>query len=148
MRIEVRFAALAFMLLAICVLPARAQYVQIYKLDNAAAGMNDSVVLKLFSERLSVPAETLAQEKSQYNLTLGQLYMAHAIGKATNKSFDAIMSQIKSGKAWSVVAIENNVRMQSIDGAIRDLERDLKRQRSSSTVSAPGKSAHKTGNGN
>jgi hypothetical protein len=58
------------------------------------------------------------------------------------------MSEIKSGKAWGVVAIENNVRMQSIDGTIRDLEKDLKRQRSSTTVSAPGKSAHKTGNGN
>jgi hypothetical protein len=148
MRFEVRFAALAFMLLAVCVLPARAQYVQIYKLDNAAAGMNDSVVLKLFSERLSVPAETLGQEKSQYNLTFGQLYMAHAIRKATNKSFDAIMSEIKSGKAWSVVTMENNVRMQSIDGSIRDLEKTLKRQRGSTTTSAPVKSAHKTGNGN
>ena len=128
MRIEVRFIALALLISAFIVLPVQAQYAEIYKLDKAANGLKDDVVLNKFSEKLGVPFETLAQQKAQHNLSFGQLYMAHALAKAANKDFDTVMAQIKSGATWSFVASQNNVRMQPIDNSIRDLEKTLKRQ--------------------
>ena len=100
MRIEVRLMLIALLMLAFSVLPAQAQYSEIYLLDKAVNGLDEKVVLAQLSEKLSVPADTLAQQKVQYRLSFGQLYMAHALTKATNKDFDTMMSQFKSGKTW------------------------------------------------
>ena len=60
--------------------------------------------------------------------------MANALAKATNKDFDTLMSQIKSGKTWSLLVQDNNVRLQPIDGTVRDLEKMLKKERVSSNA--------------
>ena len=103
MRIEVRLMIVALLTLAFSVLPAQAQYSEIYRLDRAVSGLDDKVVLAKLSEKLSIPADTLAQQKMQYSLSFGQLYIAHALANAANKSFDTMMSQIKSGKTWGPV---------------------------------------------
>ena len=60
--------------------------------------------------------------------------MANALAKAMNKDFDTLMSQIKSGKTWSLLVQDNNVRLQPIDGTVRDLEKMLKKERVSSNA--------------
>ena len=134
MRIEVRLIAVALLMLAFTVLPAQAQYSEIYRMDKAVNGLGEKAVLAKLSEKLSVPADTLAQRKAQYNLSFGQLYMAHALAAATNKDFETVMSQIKSGKTWGMLVHENNIRMQPISGTVRDLEKTLKRERVSSSA--------------
>jgi hypothetical protein len=131
MRIELRFVALALLASVFIVLPAQAQYSEMYKLDKASNGVKDDLVLSKLSEKLAVPADTLLQQKTQHNLSFGQLYMANALAKAANKDFDAIMAQIKSNKTWGTVASENNVRMQPISTTVRDLEKILKRTKAS-----------------
>ena|SRR5437867_1010838 len=134
MRIEVRLTIIALLILAFSVLPAQAQYSEIYRLDKAVNGLDEKVVFAKLSEKLAIPADTLAQQKTQHNLSFGQLYMANALAKATNKDFDTLMSQIKSGKTWSLLVQDNNVRLQPIDGAVRDLEKMLKKERVSSNA--------------
>jgi hypothetical protein len=131
---QVRLIVIALLMLAFSVLPAQAQYSEIYRMDKAVNGLDEKFVFNKLSEKLAVSAETLAQQKMQHNLTFGQLYVAHAIAKAANKDFDTIMSEIKSGKAWSTVARENNVRMQPISTNVRDFEKMLKRERVATTA--------------
>jgi len=147
MRIEVRLIAIALLMLAFSVLPAHAQYSEIYRLDKAVNGLDERVVLAKLSEKLSIPADTLAQQKSQHNLSFGQLYMAHALAKAANKDFDTMMSQIKSGKT-SLLVRENNVRLQPISGTVRDLEKTLKKERVSANAKGSRISAEKSKSGN
>jgi hypothetical protein len=137
MRIEVRLMLIALLMLAFSVLPAQAQYSEIYRLDKAVNGLDEKVVLARLSEKLSSPADTLAREKMQYGLSFGQLYMAQALAKATNKDFDAVMSQIKSGKTWGRFVQENNVRLQPISGTVHDLEKMLKKERVASSAKGP-----------
>jgi len=47
MRIEVKLIAVALLVLAFGVLPAQAQYSEIYRLDKAVSGLEDKVVLKV-----------------------------------------------------------------------------------------------------
>ena len=148
MRIEVRLTLIALLMLAFSVLPAQAQYSEIYRLDKAVNGLDEKVVLARLSEKLSIPAETLMQEKTQYGLSFGQLYMAQALAKATNKDFDTMMSQIKSGKTWGQVVQENNVRLQPITGTVRDLEKILKKERLSSSAKGSRISTDKSKSGN
>src|SRR5947199_9660202 len=147
MRIEVRLIVVALLMLAFRVLPAQAQYAEIYRFDKAVSGLDEKVVLSRLSEKLSVPADTLAQQKSQNNLSFGQLYMAHALAKAANKDFDAMMAQIKSGKT-SLLVRENNVRLQPISGTVRDLEKTLKKERVSANAKGSRISAEKSKSGN
>jgi len=147
MRIEVRLIAIALLMLAFSVLPAHAQYSEIYRLDKAVNGLDERVILAKLSEKLSIPADTLAQQKSQHNLSFGQLYMAHALAKAANKDFDTMMSQIKSGKT-SLLVRENNVRLQPISGTVRDLEKTLKKERVSANAKGSRISARKSKSGN
>jgi hypothetical protein len=148
MRIEVRLIAIALLMLAFSVLPAQAQYSEIYRLDKAVNGLDEKVVLAKLSEKLSIPADTLAQQKSQHNLSFGQLYMAHALAKAANKDFDTMMSQIKSGRTWSLLVQENNVRLQPISGTVRDLEKTFKKERVSANAKGSRISAEKSKSGN
>ncbi len=147
MRIEVRLIAIALLMLAFSVLPAHAQYSEIYRLDKAVNGLDERVVLAKLSEKLSIPADTLAQQKSQHNLSFGQLYIVHALAKAANKDFDTMMSQIKSGKT-SLLVRENNVRLQPISGTVRDLEKTLKKERVSANAKGSRISARKSKSGN
>ena len=148
MRIEVRLMIIALLMLAFSVLPAQAQYSEIYRLDKAATGLEEKVVLAKVGEKLAIPVDTLAQQKNQNNLSFGQLYMAHELAKATNKDFDTVMSQIKSGKTWSLLVRENNVRLQPISGIVRDLEKTLRKERASSTAKGSRTSADKSKAGN
>lgn len=148
MRIEVRLMLVALLMLAFSVLPAQAQYSEIYRLDKALNGLDEKVVLAKLSEKLSTPADTLAQQKMQYGLSFGQLYMAQALAKATNKDFDAVMSQIKSGKTWGQFVQENNVRLQPISGTVHDLEKMLKKERVSANAKGSRISAEKSKSGN
>jgi hypothetical protein len=135
---------IALLMLAFSVLPAQAQYSEIYRLDKAVNGLDEKVVLAKLSEKLSIPTDTLAQQKMQYGLSFGQLYMGHALAKATNKDFDTMMSQLKSGKTWGQLAQENNVRFQPV----RDLEKMLKKERVSSRAKGSRISTDESKSGN
>jgi hypothetical protein len=66
-------------------------------------------VLKSISASTHVPAATLAKEKASSSLSLGDLYVAHALANAAGKSFNDIVKLKKQGQTWDKIADDNNV---------------------------------------
>lgn len=67
------------------------------------------VVLKSISKSTGVPAATLANQKAKTGLSYGDVFAAHAIAKASGKSFDQIAALKAKGQTWDKIAEENNV---------------------------------------
>jgi hypothetical protein len=66
-------------------------------------------VLKSISASTNVPVATLAKEKATSGFTLGDLYVAHALANAAEKSFAELAKLKKQGQTWDKIADANNV---------------------------------------
>jgi len=66
-------------------------------------------VLKSISASTHVPVATLAKEKASSGLSLGDLYVAHALANAAGKNFNDLVKLKKQGKTWDKIADDNNV---------------------------------------
>ena len=66
-------------------------------------------VLKSISASTHVPVATLAKEKASSGLSLGDLYVAHALGNAAGKNFNDLVRLKKQGQTWDKIADDNNV---------------------------------------
>jgi hypothetical protein len=90
-------------------------------IDQTAASLNADAqkpggperVIKSISASMHIPVATLEKEKAKSNFSYGDLYAAHAIAKASGKTFADIAPLKTSGKKWDKIAEENNV---SLDG--------------------------------
>jgi uncharacterized protein YdcH (DUF465 family) len=90
-------------------------------IDKTAASLNadaqkpggPELVMKSISASTHIPVATLEKEKATTNFSYGDLYAAHAIAKASGKTFADIAALKASGKKWDKIAEENNV---SLDG--------------------------------
>jgi hypothetical protein len=78
---------------------------------NADAQKKDGPerVLKSISASTHVPVGTLEKEKAKFNLSFGDLYVAHAITSASGKQFDQIVGLKMKGQSWDKIADDNNV---------------------------------------
>ena len=65
--------------------------------------------LKSISNSTRVPVATLQTEKAQTGLSVGDLYVAHAIASAAGKPFAGIVAAKRSGKTWPQIAGDHNV---------------------------------------
>src|SRR5437762_9056948 len=66
-------------------------------------------VLKSISASTHVPVATLAKEKASSGLSLGDLYVAHALANAAGKNFNDLVKLKKQGQTWDKIADDNNV---------------------------------------
>ena len=66
-------------------------------------------VLKSISASTHVPVATLMKEKTSSGLSLGDLYVAHALANAAGKNFNDLVKLKKQGKTWDKIADDNNV---------------------------------------
>ncbi len=105
---------------------AQAQYVEIYRLDNLMKELPDSHVLSSLSSELGVPAETLKQEKTDYKITYGELYLAHQFAKATKADVKSMMP-VAQAKTWGTTAKDRKIDMDQIKENTRKFEKTLKR---------------------
>ena len=115
------------LILVFAVSPLRAQYVEIYRLDNAVKDLPEQEVLGQLAKHFGVSVDTLKQQKNDANGSVGQLYMAHQIAKLTKSDFKSVMSEFKSGKAWGVLAKEKKIEMDQLSKDARELENALKK---------------------
>lgn len=77
MRIEVRLMIIALLMLAFTVLPAQAQYSEIYRLDKAVNGLDERVVLaRLSGEALRSGRQTGAAENAVQSVVRTALHGA------------------------------------------------------------------------
>ena len=80
--------------------------------DAKKAGRPESASSRSRSAR-KVPVATLEKEKARTSLTYGDLFAAHAIAKASGKSFDEVVTLKSKGESWDKIAETLNV---SLDG--------------------------------
>jgi hypothetical protein len=97
-----------------------------YRVDNLAKELSEDEALTRVAAHLSVSADTLRQEKKEYGITLGQLYFAHQLAKLSKSDTKAVMNEFRSGKPWSTLAKEKNLKMDDLRKDTRQLEDALK----------------------
>ncbi len=90
---------------------------------NAAARKNKQRMLSIIVINTDVASSILEQEKARYDLTLGDVYVAHALSLATRKKPDAIFALHKSGKSWAQIAKSHNVSLKGSSELIKEMER-------------------------
>lgn len=104
---------------------ANAQYVEIYKLDNLMKEYPDSQVISSLSSELRVPADMLKQEKAEYNVTFGQLYLAHQFATISKSDVKSVMAEAKA-KSWGAIAKDRNIDMDVVRDEAKKLEKTLR----------------------
>jgi hypothetical protein len=106
--------------------PIHGQYKEMSKIDALSRSMPEPEMFSGMAAHFGVSADALKQEKSANGLTFGQLYLAHAIAKASKADTSAILSESK-GKLWSVIAKEKNVDMKQLSDDAEVLEKSIKK---------------------
>ena len=66
-------------------------------------------VMKAISASTGVPVATLEKQKAKTGMSYGDLFAAHSIAKAANKSFADIAALKAKGESWDKIAEANNV---------------------------------------
>jgi PIN domain nuclease of toxin-antitoxin system len=90
---------------------------------NAAARTNKQRMLSIITINTDVASTTLEQEKAQYGLTLGDVYVAHSLALATGKKVGTIFALHKSGKSWAEIAKLFNVSLKGSSELIKEMLR-------------------------
>lgn len=122
-QVEINHMKMKPLLLTLAVLlsVATAVLVQATSIEATMASINADAkkdggparVLQSISASTHVPVATLEKQKAKTNLNYGDLFVAHAIARASGKSFDEIAGMKMKGQSWPTIANANNV---SLDG--------------------------------
>ena len=113
------------MSLAVCAVPAHAQYKEMSKVEALARNNNEQQMLTGLSAHLGVPAETLKQEMASNSLNFGQLYLAHVVAKAANTDVKSILSDSKN-KLWTTIVEERKVDKKQLAADVDKFEKAVK----------------------
>jgi hypothetical protein len=123
---SIRNLVLAVSVILLCsAVPAHAQYKEMSKLDSLSRSMPEPDMLNGMATHFGVSVDALKQEKTANNLSFGQLYIAHAIAKASNSSVNSIVSESQN-KLWPEIAKEKNVDMKQLSHDADELEKAIK----------------------
>ena len=91
---------------------------------NAAAREDKRRMLSIIVINTNVAATTLEQQKARTGLSLGDIYVAHALSLATRKKFDTIVALKTGGQSWVQIARAHKV---SLKGSTELLKEMMKR---------------------
>jgi hypothetical protein len=123
---QIRNLAIAVSLIVLgTVVPAQAQYKEMSKLEALSKSMPEPDMLSGMATHFGISVDTLKQEKATNNLSFGQLYIAHAIAKASNSNVNSIITDSRS-KLWPEIAKEKNVDMKQLSRDAEELEKAIK----------------------
>lgn len=122
-----RIFAATLLLIGVCgVVPVHAQYKEMSKLNGLAEGMPEPQMFEGLAAHFAVSVDVLKQEKSANDLSFGQLYLAHAVAKASKSDVKGILTESKS-KTWPEIAKEKNVDMKMLSTDADELEKAIKK---------------------
>lgn len=87
---------------------------QTQTLEKTALNLGEEKSLQMLSKQLGIPYDTLALQRQQTNLGLGQLFIANSLAAslqatAPENNFDTIVQRFQSGAGWGVIAKENGL---------------------------------------
>ena len=88
---------------------------------NAAAQKDKRRILSIIVINTNVAATTLEQQKTRSRLTLGDIYVAHALSLATRKKFDSIMALKTGGQSWAEIARAHNVSLKGSTELLKEM---------------------------
>ena len=88
---------------------------------NAAAKTNKARMLKIMVINTDVAASTLEQEKSRTGLSLGDVYVAHSLAMASQKTFNQIVALKAKGQSWAAIAQAHKVSLKGSTAALREM---------------------------
>lgn len=125
---RIRILVTFVVLLAVGLPSAYAQYKEIYRLDNLTKGMPEPEVMNVLATHLGVPVDTLKKEKTDNQLSFGELYFAHRFAKATNSDLKSTLAE-RTQKTWGELAKQKKVDLDQISDDEKTLEKALKKTR-------------------
>jgi PIN domain nuclease of toxin-antitoxin system len=88
---------------------------------NAAAREDKRRMLSIIIINTNVAATTLEQQKARTGLSLGDIYVAHALSLATRKKFDTLVAMKTGGKSWSQIARAHNVSLKGSTALLKEM---------------------------
>jgi len=91
---------------------------------NAAAKANKERMLRIIIINTNVAGPTLEQEKSRTGLSLGEVYVAHSLAMASQKSFNQIVALKAKGQSWATIAQTHNISLRGSTAALKEMLRE------------------------
>jgi photosystem II stability/assembly factor-like uncharacterized protein len=88
---------------------------------NAAAKTNKARVMKIIIINTDVAASTLEQEKARTGLSLGEVYVAHSLARASQKTFSQIVAAKAGGQSWAKIAETHKVSLKGSTAALKEM---------------------------
>jgi hypothetical protein len=88
---------------------------------NAAALKDKRRMLSIIVINTNVAATTLEQQKARTGLSLGDIYVAHALSLATRKRFDSIVALKTGGQSWSQIARAHKVSLRGSTELLKEM---------------------------
>ena len=88
---------------------------------NAAARDDKRRMLSIIVINTNVAATTLEQQKARTGLSLGDIYVAHALSLATRKKFDSIIALKTGGRSWAEIARSHNVSLKGSAELLKEM---------------------------
>jgi photosystem II stability/assembly factor-like uncharacterized protein len=88
---------------------------------NAAAKTNKARVMRIIIINTDVAAATLEQEKARTGLSLGEVYVAHSLARASQKTFSQIVAAKAGGQSWAKIAATNKVSLKGSTAALKEM---------------------------
>ena len=91
---------------------------------NGAAKKDKRRMLSIIGINTNVAATTLEQQKARTGLSLGDIYVAHALSLATRKKFDTIVALKTGGQNWSQIARAHKVSLKGNTELLKEMMRN------------------------
>lgn len=88
---------------------------------NAAAKTNKARMLRIIVINTDVAASTLELEKARTGLSYGEVYVAHSLAMASQKSFNQIVALKVSGQSWAKIAQMHNVSLRGSTAVLKEM---------------------------
>ena len=88
---------------------------------NAAAKANKARILRIIIINTNVAGPTLEQEQSRNGLSLGEVYVAHSLAMASQKSFNQIVALKAKGQSWAKIAQTHNISLKGSAAALKEM---------------------------
>jgi PIN domain nuclease of toxin-antitoxin system len=88
---------------------------------NVAAQKDKRRMLSIIVINTNVAATTLEQQKARTGLSLGDVYVAHALSLATRKKFDTIVALKAAGQSWSQIARAHKVSLKGSTELLKEM---------------------------
>ena len=88
---------------------------------NAAVQKDKRRMLSIIVINTNVASTTLEQQKARTGLTLGDIYVAHALSLATRKKFDSIVALKTGGQSWAQIARAHKVSLKGSTELLKEM---------------------------